>query len=201
MELLITMAIAAVVAIITIPVVAWAKRSVAADEEREREQREQRQREKAKAQEEETRRLLIITEVAKQAKLVGDEDAYQDAIRGAYRGELPKLIDDYYYTSVFNQLIIFPISGINYRGNLSSYEGEFKGVLVPEPKNDYDPRAIMVKCEDGKHLGYVPEDLTSSVRRIAGEDFKRYRITGYITEREDYDSRKFYLGYVYLVKQ
>lgn len=139
-----------------------------------------------------------LMEVLHQAKLVGDEETEADVLNGTYDGKLPEELSNGMWTSVFDNLTIINIAGINYRGNLSAYVGDFNGVLVPESKNDYDPNAIMIKCEDGKHLGYVPENLTDTVREIAGQDFQRYRITGHIFDNED-ENHKYFTGYINLV--
>lgn len=153
------------------------------------------------------KRQAQLMEVLRQAKLVGDKETEADILNGNYDGKLPEELSNGMWTSVFDNLTILNIAGINYRGNLSAYVGDFNGVLVPEPKNDYDPNAIIIKCEDGKHLGYVPENLTDIVREIVGEDFQRYRITGRIFERED-DSimlddndkpRRYFTECIYLV--
>jgi len=153
------------------------------------------------------KRQMQLMEVLRQAKLVGDKETEADILNGNYDGKLPEELSNGMWTSIFENLTILNIAGINYRGNLSAYVGDFNGVLVPDPKNDYDPNAIMIKCEDGKHLGYVPENLTDMVRDIVGSDFQRYRITGRIFEHED-DSmvinendkpRRYFTGYINLV--
>lgn len=172
--------------------------------EQERKDEENRKARQAKAKQEHKELMASIErqkqliEVLRQAKLVGDKETEADVLNGNYDGELPEELSNGMYTSVFNHLDIINIAGINYRGNLSAYVGDFNGVLVPEPKNDYDPNAIMIKCEDGKHLGYIPENLTDMVRNTIGEDFQRYRITGHIFERED-DGRTYFTGYINLV--
>ena len=173
----------------------------------ERQERERR----AKAEQEHEQLMADIAhqkqlmEVLRQAKLVGDKEIEADVLNGTYDGKMPEELPNGMWTSIFDNLYIFNIAGINYRGNLSAYVGDFNGVLVPEPKNDYDPNAIMIKCEDGKHLGYIPENMTDMVRDIIGEDFQRYRITGHIFEHED-DSidendkpRRYFTGYINLV--
>ena len=171
----------------------------------ERQERERR----AKAEQEHEQLLADIArqkqlmEVLRQAKLVGDKEIEADVLNGTYNGTMPEELSSGMWTSIFDNLYIFNIAGINYRGNLSAYVGDFNAVLVPEPKNDYDPNAIMIKCEDGKHLGYIPENLTDIVRDAIGADFQRYRITGHIFEHEEdtYDdkSRKYFTGYINLV--
>ena len=168
-----------------------------------RKEREQHEHEEMMAK---VKKQMQMMEVLRQAKLVGDKETEADVLNGNYDGRLPEELLNGMYTSLYNNLAILNIAGINYRGNLSAYVGDFNGVLVPEPKNDYDPNAIMIKCEDGKHLGYVPENLTDMVRDIAGEDFKRYRITGHIFEREDDGimidddkPRRYFTGYINIV--
>lgn len=136
-------------------------------------------------------------EVHMQAEIMEDTSVVSAIESNTYRGKLPD-ISGAYPESIYDDLDIIPIAGINYRGNLSAYEGYFNGVLVPEPKNDYDPNAIMIKCEDGKHIGYIPEDTTDSIRNVIGKDFTRHRIKGHIDQREDdVDGRKFFIGYIY----
>lgn len=147
---------------------------------------------------ENVKRQMQLMEVLRQAKLVGDKETEADVLNGTYDGEMPEELSNGMWTSLYDNLTILNIAGINYRGNLSAYVGDFNGVLVQEPKNDYDPNAIMIKCEDGKHLGYIPENLTDMVREIVGSGFQRYRITGHIYENED-DDHKYFTGYINLV--
>ena len=146
----------------------------------------------------EIKRELRLGEALHQAELAGEQGIVERIKNGTYSGTLPEL-DGWFYKSIFDNLLIIPIAGMGYRGNLSAYEGDFKGVLVPEPKNEYDPNAIMVKCEDGRHLGYIPEHRTADVRKLIGEDFTRHRITGEIINMSDDDERIF-KGIVYIAK-
>lgn len=180
------------------------KRELIAREERERKAIEEQDHRELMAN---IKRQTQLMEVLRQAKLVGDKETEADILNGTYDGNMPEELSNGIWTSVFNHLDIINIAGINYRGNLSAYVGDFNGVLVPEPNNEYDPNAIMIKCEDGKHLGYIPEDLTDMVRDTIGQDFQRYRITGHIFDHED-DSmvidendkpRKYFTGYINLV--
>lgn len=184
-----------------------AKKYRAKKEEHERAEREAQERKKRKdheAQMARVERLRKLGEVKRQAEVVGDEDVLKAVLNDVYRGDMPEQLDNGLWTSIFPNLETMKIAGINYRGNLSAYVGDFRGVLIPEPKNEYDPNAIMIKCEDGKHLGYVPEDLTASIRERLGDDFKRHRITGTIEEHEEDDdederTRKFFTGYINIV--
>lgn len=176
------------------------------EEERAEAERKQREHEE---QMEKARMLMALSEVMKQAKMMGDTDTYDSAMKLTYDGNLPWEREDGAWTSIYDDLRILKISGMNYRGDLSAYVGKFKGVLVPEPTNDYDPFAIMVKVEDGKHVGYIKEEQTGMVRTWVGAEqlgleeptiFKPYRVEGFIDEREDEDGRKYYDGCVYVKK-
>ena len=61
-------------------------------------------------------------------------------------------------------MVRFNIAGIEYRGNLDNYLGEFVGTFEAEPANKYDPNAIKILAHDGHHVGYVPKDMTAEVR-------------------------------------
>lgn len=161
--------------------------------------------ETAKALAEANRLKLILEqrdELRYQATLVGDEYTVKMLDEGQTEGlQLPEKRNDGAYLSMYDQLRIFKIAGINRRGDLSSYIGDFNGVLVGEPTNEYDPMAIMVKCDDGKHLGYIREDQTEMVRSLmkAGDTFKPYRITGRIRTFVDEDGKERYDGVVYIL--
>ena len=81
--------------------------------------------------------------------------------------------DSGYYVSVWpkNQkigdYIECEIAGISYRDNIWYYVGEHVGTLEAEPTNAYDSNAIKILAEDGHHVGYVPKDMTSEVRKSA----------------------------------
>ena len=155
--------------------------------------------------------LIFVNEVKHQAALVGDQATIDAVDADTYDGPIP-YEEHGRFTSIYpDRLLILSIAGINYCGNLRAYVGDFKGVLVPEPKNDYDPKAIKVVCEDGKKLGYVPEYETDNVRRLIGISDPnnatwRHRITGTIEECEEdtYDDdekpRKFFVGQIYIAK-
>ena len=182
---------------------------------REKEKREAEELERQRKENEEilakARRLAALAEVMKQAKMMGDTATYDAAMKLTYVGNLPEEREDGAWTSIYEDLRIFKIAGIKYRGNLSAYVGNFRGTLVPEPKNEYDPFAIMVKVEDGKHIGYIKEEQTGIVRWMVGAEqplgeneptkFKPYRVTGWIEEKEDGEGKKVYEGCVYVRKK
>ena len=65
------------------------------------------------------------------------------------------------------EVLEFTIAGISYRGNLDDYLGEHVGTLETEPTNPYEANAIKILAEDEHHVGYVPKDMTSKVRKSA----------------------------------
>ena len=89
-----------------------------------------------------------------QANLSGHE-VVADAINsGSYTGPLPEKRDDGGWLSVFDNLRILKIAGINHRKNIGQYTGRVECALVPEPSNEFDPNAIKVVAED-KGVGLV----------------------------------------------
>lgn len=209
--------VALLITVAAIAIVIWfinwdSKRSARLRKEQEERERAEAERKKREHEEqmEKARRLVALSEVMKQAKMMGDTATYDAAMNLTYDGNLPEPREDGAWTSIYDDLRILKIAGMNYRGYLSAYMGQFKGVLVPEPTNDYDPFAIMVKVEDGKHVGYIKEDQTGMVRWMVGAEqplgeneptiFKPYKVDGFIDEREDEDGRKYYDGCVYVRK-
>lgn len=100
---------------------------------------------------------------------------------------LDQLIGDY---------IEFDIAGINFRRGLRDYVGEYKGTLQADPKNRHDKNAIKVLAPDGKHLGFVPRDMTDEVREFCELPCDCYCLVRRI---EDEDN-KYYLGQAYITK-
>ena len=138
------------------------------------------------------------TEARIQAGIVGDhltESAIDD---GTYTGPLPERRDDGGWLSIYDNLRILKIAGINHRQGISRYVGRVECALVPEPDNEYDPDAIKVVAEDRHHLGYISSGQTEMVCWLAANEFP-YRCTAFIEEHEDEDDgRKFFTGYVYI---
>lgn len=209
------------IAICIIALVAWftfytdkqaAKtRAKRAEQERiEREEREEKKRQEEEALLQKAHRLAALGQVVVQSEIMGDKETHEKACDMTYEGKIPELRGDGAWTSIYDDLRIFKIVGMKYRGNLKPYIGRFNGILVPEPKNEYDPFAIMVKCEDGKHLGYIKEEQTNTVRWFIGSEqplgeetptvFKPYRVVGFVEEKTDDDENKYYDGEVYVKK-
>ena len=137
-------------------------------------------------------------EASIQAGIVGDhltETAIND---GTYTGPLPERRDDGGWLSIYDNLRILKIAGINHRQGISRYVGRVECALVPEPDNEYDPDAIKVVAEDRHHLGYIPSGQTEMVCWLVANEFP-YRCTAFIEEHEDEDDgHKFFTGHVYI---
>ena len=133
-----------------------------------------------------------------QADIVGDIKTINAINDNSYHGPLPEKRSDGGFLSIYDNLRILKIAGINHRQGINRYIGRVECALVPEPQNEYDPNAIKVVASDRHHLGYIPSDMTDFVRSIAGEEFPM-RCTCFIDEVEDeFDGHKFYVGYVYI---
>lgn len=136
-----------------------------------------------------------------QADEVGRADVHQQINDGTYTGPLPERRNDGGWTSIFDELRILSVAGINHRDGIVRYTGRNTVALVPEPKNEFDPQAIKVVAEDGHHLGYIRRDQTDMVRSWARDEFPMY-CTCRIEEREDDDDgHRFYTGFIYLLKK
>lgn len=142
----------------------------------------------------ETRRIQAFI----QANIVGDRFVADAINGGTYTGPLPERRDDGGWLSIFDNLRILKIAGINYRSNIGKYVGRVECALVPEPDNEYDPDAIKIVADDRHHLGYIPTGQTEFVRSLTANEFP-YRCTAFIDEHEDEDDgHKFFVGFVYI---
>ena len=145
-------------------------------------------------------RLLALTEAATQAKESGHDDAYQTIMANTYDGPLPERRADGGWTSIFDDLRILSIAGINHRQNIVRYKGRNTVALVPEPSNEFDPDAIKVVAEDGHHLGYIHRDQTGMVRSWARDKFPFYCVAMIQEHEDEIDEHHFYTGYIYIKK-
>ena len=133
-----------------------------------------------------------------QADLVGDHLTETSINAGTYTGPLPERRADGGWLSIYDNLRILKIAGINHRQGISRYLGRVECALVPEPDNEYDPDAIKIVAEDRHHLGYIPSGQTDLVCSLTANEFP-YRCTAFIEEREDEDDgHKFFIGFVYI---
>lgn len=144
------------------------------------------------------RLLMRKTEAMIQAELAG-KDTIRDAIlSNSYSGPWPERRDDGGWLSIFENLRILKIAGINRREGIDRYVGRVDCALVPEPDNEFDPEAIKVVADDRHHLGYIPADQTAFVRSLTAGEFP-YKATAFIEEKEDeVDGHRFFVGYVYI---
>ena len=136
-----------------------------------------------------------------QADEVGRADVHQQINDGTYTGPLPERRNDGGWTSIFDELRILSVAGINHRDGIVRYTGRNTVALVPEPKNEFDPQAIKVVAEDGHHLGYIRRDQTDMVRSWARDEFPMYCTCRIEEHEDDGDGHRFYVGYIYLLKK
>lgn len=183
-------------------------------EKQEREKIEIQQRADEEKRRKEYERHLLLEEVARQATLINDQTVLEAVKNDSYNGPIPQRWENGdTYNSIFpDRLLIISIAGINFKRGLSNCIGDFNGVILPDPKNDYDPNAIKIKNSDNKELGYIPENLTQIVRDFIGHsdvenDTKwRHRITGHISDHYDWNyntnrERRYFTGYVNITNQ
>lgn len=137
-----------------------------------------------------------------QAGIVGDKTTVDAINANTYDGPLPEKRGDGGWLSIYDNLRILKIAGINHRSGINRYKGRVMSVLVPEPNNKYDYNAIMVLSkDDGHHLGYIPSNMTDFVRSMAKDQFP-FDCISMITEEEDEtDGHYFFEGYVYIVSR
>lgn len=142
----------------------------------------------------ETRRIQAFI----QANIVGDQFVADAINTGSYTGPLPEKRSDGGWLSIFDNLRILKIAGINHRSGIGKYVGRVECALVPEPTNEFDHNAIKVVAEDSHHLGYIPTEQTDFVRSLTANEFP-YHCTAFIDEHEDeFDGHKFFTGFVYI---
>lgn len=96
-----------------------------------------------------------------------------------------------------NNFVQFNVAGVNFRGDLSDYLGEFVGRIEAEPDNEYDPNAIRVVHQDGRHIGYVPKNMTKEVREFKELPCDCYC---YVERRKDDDGERFYFSLCYVTE-
>ena len=144
------------------------------------------------------RLLMRKTEAMIQADLAGNQTVHDAIMSNNYNGPLPERRDDGGWLSVFENLRILKIAGINRREGINRYVGRVDCALVPEPDNEFDPEAIKIVADDRHHLGYIPADQTAFVRSLTAGEFP-YKATAFIEEKQDeVDGHRFFVGYVYI---
>ena len=135
-----------------------------------------------------------------QASESGHDDVHQQIEDGTYTGPWPERRSDGAWTSIFDDLRILSIAGINHRQGIVRYKGRNMAALVPEPSNEFDPNAIKVVTEDGHHLGYIHRDQTEMVRSWAHDHFPHYCVAMVLEHDDEDDGHRFYTGYIYFIK-
>ena len=135
-----------------------------------------------------------------QASESGHDDVHQQIEDGTYTGPWPERRSDGAWTSIFDDMRILSIAGINHRQGIVRYKGRNMAALVPEPSNEFDPNAIKVVAEDGHHLGYIHRDQTDMVRSWAHNHFPHYCVAMVLEHDDENDGHRFYTGYIYLIK-
>ncbi|MBR4177027.1 MAG: hypothetical protein IKQ53_06465 [Bacteroidales bacterium] len=173
------------------------KRSVQEDKERQKLAQEEKQKPNADL----VKDAQVMSQKAEaliQADIVGDR-FIADAINGGtYTGVLPERRSDGCWLSIYENLRILKVAGINHRPDIERYVGRVECALVPEPKNEYDPYAIKIVAEDSHHIGYIPSNQTDLVRSLAANEFP-YHCTAFIREcRDNVDGHNFFVGSVYI---
>jgi len=62
--------------------------------------------------------------------------------------------------------IEFQIAGITHSECIDDHLGEFVATLVPDPTNPYDANAIKIMTDNCHRVGYVPRDMTATIREF-----------------------------------
>jgi hypothetical protein len=135
-----------------------------------------------------------------QASESGHDDVHHQIEDGTYMGPWPERRSDGAWTSIFDDMRILSIAGINHRQGIVRYKGRNMAALVPEPGNEFDPNAIKVVAEDGHHLGYIHRDQTDMVRSWACNKFPHYCVAMVLEHDDEMDGHRFYTGYIYFLK-
>lgn len=135
-----------------------------------------------------------------QASESGHDDVHQQIEEGTYTGPWPERRSDGAWTSIFDDMRILSIAGINHRQGIVRYRGRNMAALVPEPSNEFDPNAIKVVAEDGHHLGYIHRDQTDMVRSWTHNHFPHYCMAMVLEHNDEDDGHRFYTGYIYFIK-
>ena len=136
-----------------------------------------------------------------QADETGRADVKQQILDNKYSGPMPERRNDGGWTSIFDDLRILSVAGINHRQGINRYTGRNTVALVPEPTNEFDANAIKVVAEDGHHLGYIHRDQTEMVRSWARDQFPMYCVCRIEEKEDDDDGHRFFTGYLYIKKQ
>ena len=144
--------------------------------------------------------FLEKSEALRQADIMGDEKTRASILDETYQGPWPERRGGDGWLSIYDDLRILNVAGMNFRQGIGRYKGFIDAALVPEPKNEFDPNAIKVVAIDGHHLGYIPAEQTDFVRSLTRESFP-YRCKCDVKEGINDDDEKTYHGYVYIKRK
>ena len=143
--------------------------------------------------------FMTKAEALKQAQIYGDDVTKNAILNNTYKGPWPERRDDGGWLSIYDDLRILKVAGMDHRTGIGRYKGFIDAALVPEPQNEFDPNAIKVIASDRHHLGYVAAHQTDFVRSLTHDTFP-YRCKCDIYEGENDDDEKYYEGFLYIVK-
>lgn len=141
--------------------------------------------------------FLEKSEALRQAEIMNDEKTLSAIHNETYQGPWPEPRGGDGWLSIYDDLRILNVAGMNFRQGIGRYKGFIDAALVPEPKNEFDPNAIKVVAIDGHHLGYIPAEQTDFVRSLTRESFP-YRCKCDVKEGINDDDEKTYHGFVYI---
>lgn len=140
-------------------------------------------------------------EALRQAERAFDWRTANSILKREYAGTLPEHIVGGHWTNLYPNLYQTSIAGINFRKGIKDLAGlYFDAILVPDPKNKFDSKAIkIVHAGDGRHLGFIPADETDNVRAFVNNQFPYSAVRAHIDEGEDEDfdegrTRHFLIG-------
>lgn len=102
-----------------------------------------------------------------QAEDLNDTTTLEAIRTNTYEGNMPIKGPDK-YTHYTSEVYEFDIAGMMYRDlkKVEKCEGIGYARLVAEPTNEFDPDAIKIIHESNTHVGYIPRDMTATVRKI-----------------------------------
>lgn len=126
-------------------------------------------------------------EAMRQADEAFDWQTHNAIVNGTYTGPLPDY-DGAYWSRIYPHLYHTKIAGINFCRGIKNLAGVyFDAMLIPEPKNKYDPNAIkIVHADDKRKLGYIPADETDSVRAWVNNKFP-HPCRAHVDDFEEWD--------------
>jgi len=130
-------------------------------------------------------------EALRQAREAFDWKTESAILDRAYNGNLPEHDAAGFWTNLYPDIYHTKIAGINFCRGIRDLAGVyFDALLIPEPKNKYDPNAIkIIHKESGRKLGYIPAEETGNVRQFVSNAFP-YQCRAHVDEYEVWDAEK-----------